>query len=66
MKTRKVIAALTAAGCEQVRSHGRHAVYRCPCGGHMAPVPVSHTEVTAGVLNSLVKQLPCLPKGWLS
>jgi predicted RNA binding protein YcfA (HicA-like mRNA interferase family) len=66
MKTRKVLAALAAAGCVEIRRSGRHTVYGCPCGKHTAPVPASHTEVTAGVLASIVKQLPCLPKGWLA
>lgn len=66
MKTRKVIQRLTAVGCVELRHSGRHTVYGCPCGRHTAPVPASHVEVTAGVLNSIVKQLPCLPKGWLA
>ena len=65
MKTREVLAALTQAGCTELRRRGRHRVYLCPCGLHRVPLPGSHGEVSAGVLTSLVRQLPCLPEGWL-
>lgn len=48
-----------------LRSDGRHAVYGCPCGRHVAPVPTTHLEVTAGTIRSIIKQLACLEKGWL-
>ena len=65
MKTRKVIAALRRNDCTEVRSSGRHTIWACPCGEHSAPVPASHTEITAGVVRSIEKQMTCIPKGWL-
>ena len=65
MKTAKVLARLDKAGCTMLRTSGRHTVYRCPCGEHTAPVPDSHREISAGVVRSLINQMPCLPEGWL-
>ncbi len=64
MKRREVIRAMEAAGCAELRDTGRHTVYGCPCGQHIGPVP-RHTEISAGVVGSLTKQLACLPEGWL-
>jgi len=64
MKLRDVEAALRAAGCKVLRDNGRHTVWGCPCGKHTAPVP-RHTMVTAGVVRSIIKQMPCLGEGWL-
>ena len=65
MQTRRVIAALNQAGCRFVRGDGRHSMYRCPCGQHVAAVPASHRMIKAGVIRSIIRQLPCLKEGWL-
>ena len=65
LPTRKVLAALRSAGCKELRNNGRHTVFGCPCGRHIAPVPVSHRTVKAGVLRSITRQLSCLSEGWL-
>ncbi|MHB1165369.1 MAG: type II toxin-antitoxin system HicA family toxin [Candidatus Nanopelagicales bacterium] len=65
MRVREVERALRKAGCTFLRSDGRHAVYGCPCGRHVAPVPTTHLEVTAGTIRSIIKQLACLENGWL-
>lgn len=64
MRRRDVVAALLANGCRSLRNSGGHEVYGCPCGKHKAPLP-RHNEITAGVIDSIRKMLPCLPKGWL-
>lgn len=64
MKRLHVIAALRAHGCEPVRNRGGHEVWKCPCGEHTTAVP-NHREITAGVVNSIQKQMPCLEEGWL-
>lgn len=64
MRRRLVLRALDAARCTFVREGAEHTVYACPCGQHKTAVP-RHTDVTAGVIGSIIKQLPCLPKGWL-
>ena len=65
MKTQRLLGAMIRSGCMQVRSNGRHTVFRCPCGEHVAPVPTSHRDVAAGVVRSIESQFACLPKGWL-
>lgn len=65
MSTLKVRTCLVDAGCRLVRRTGRHDIYACPCGVRTAPVPTSHRKISAGVVRSLIRQLPCLPKGWL-
>lgn len=64
MRRRLVVAALVRAGCVKLRDTGGHTVYGCPCGQHIAPVP-RHNETTAGVIGSLIREMACLPKGWL-
>lgn len=64
MKRRDVINALESNEC-RVHGRGRHTVYVCPCGKHKAPVPASHTTITAGVVKSIGSQMACLPEGWL-
>lgn len=65
MKSRDVISALESNQCGVYSSKGRHTVYICPCGKHKAPVPASHTTITAGVVKSIGNQMACLPEGWL-
>uniref|UniRef100_UPI003F4927F4 type II toxin-antitoxin system HicA family toxin n=1 Tax=Promicromonospora sp. CA-289581 TaxID=3240013 RepID=UPI003F4927F4 len=64
MRRREVEAALRAQGCTILRDRGDHTIWGCPCGKHKAPVP-RHTTITAGVVRSIIKQLACLPEGWL-
>lgn len=64
MSRRNLERALRHNGCTITREGGRHTVYRCPCGEHQAPVP-RHNEISAGVVGAIIRQMPCLPKGWL-
>ena len=65
VKYRALTRALREVGCELVRQgRGDHEIWRCPCGRHTAIV-VQDSQVSAGVVRSIVKQLDCLPKGWL-
>jgi predicted RNA binding protein YcfA (HicA-like mRNA interferase family) len=54
-QTRRAIKELTSAGWVLVRSDGRHANYRCPCGQHQFPLPVTHKTVSAGVMDKMRK-----------
>jgi hypothetical protein len=63
MKLRDVERALRAAKCRSDKGTN-HAVWRCPCGAHSTAVP-RHTNVSPGVLRNIVRDLACLPKGWL-
>lgn len=64
MKRRDVERALLAAGCTSLRHKGGHEVRGCPCGQHSTALP-NHSEITAGVVGSMVTQMPCLSEGWL-
>jgi hypothetical protein len=65
MKRRDVVRLLTDQGCRLLRAgKGDHEVWICPCGNHRA-VLVRDTEVSAGVLRSVVRSLACLREGWL-
>ena len=54
-QTRKVVKELTRERWFEVRSDGRHAIYRCPCGLHQFPLPVTHSKVSAGVVAKMRK-----------
>jgi predicted RNA binding protein YcfA (HicA-like mRNA interferase family) len=64
MKRRDVERALSRIGATLVRDKGEHTIYRCTCGQHQTALP-RHTDITAGVVGSIIKQLPCAAKGWL-
>ncbi|WP_211173978.1 type II toxin-antitoxin system HicA family toxin [Pseudonocardia xinjiangensis] len=64
MKLRAVEKALIAHGCQVLRNTGDHTVWKCPCGAHRAPVP-RHRDISPGVVQSVGKQMACLPEGWL-
>ena len=34
------------------------------CGKHTTSV-LRHSEITAGVIGNIIRDLACLPKGWL-
>lgn len=57
---------LTGSMRHKVSERGIHEKWRCPptCGKHTTSVP-RHNEVTAGVVGNLIRDLACLPKGWL-
>ena len=65
MATRRLVRCLRSAGCVLLRRSGRHDVYACPCGAHIAPVPTSHRMVSAGVVRSIEQAMACLGRGWL-
>jgi predicted RNA binding protein YcfA (HicA-like mRNA interferase family) len=64
MKRREVVKALRQSGCLIEREGGEHTIWRCPCGQHQTAVP-RHTEITAGVIGKIEKQMACLDRGWL-
>jgi predicted RNA binding protein YcfA (HicA-like mRNA interferase family) len=64
MKTRDVHRALTTAGCHLLRDTGGHEAWGCPCGQHVTAVP-RHRTICPGVVRNLIRDLACLPKGWL-
>lgn len=64
MSKRQVVRALQAHRCVKVSEQGKHEKWRCPCGQHMTAL-TRHTQVTAGVVRSLITDLACLPEGWL-
>jgi len=66
MAKRLVVRALAVQGRYKVSERGIHEKWRCPptCGKHTTSVP-RHNEVTAGVVGNLIRDLACLPKGWL-
>jgi hypothetical protein len=60
MRLRVVERALRAQGCGVIYDDGKHTKWGCPCGRHTTAVP-RHRDVTPGV----IRDLECLPKGWL-
>jgi predicted RNA binding protein YcfA (HicA-like mRNA interferase family) len=64
MAKRLVVKALTDHGCYKVSERGIHEKWGCPCGQHVTSVP-RHSEITAGVIRNLIRDLACLPEGWL-
>ena len=63
---RLVVRALTDHGCYKASERGIHEKWKCPrtCGKHTTSVP-RHNEITAGVISNIIRDLTCLPKGWL-
>jgi hypothetical protein len=66
MAKRLVVAALLRAGCRKISEHGKHEKWGCPigCAQHVTALP-RHDEITAGVVRNLIRDLKCLPEGWL-
>lgn len=64
MRRKAVERALRKHDCTVIYDDGKHTKWGCPCGSHIAPVP-RHIDVTAGVIRNIIRDLPCLPKGWL-
>jgi len=64
MKLRLVERALRKQDCEVTSEDGKHTKWGCPCGKHATAVP-RHREVTPGVIRNIIRDLACLPKGWL-
>ncbi|GAA3093709.1 hypothetical protein GCM10010464_66710 [Pseudonocardia yunnanensis] len=64
MKRRDVEAVLLQQGCAVKSDRGDHTKWICPCGRHITLVP-RHKHVSPGVVQSIGKQLACLPEGWL-
>lgn len=64
MRLRDLVRALTGQGCRVLRDTGRHTAWGCPCGQHMAAVP-RHGVVSPGVVRNVIRDLACLPEGWL-
>jgi hypothetical protein len=66
MAKRLVVRALVRQGCLKAGEQGIHEKWQCPpaCGRHVTALP-RHNEITAGVIRNLIRDLACLPKGWL-
>ena len=58
MSKRQVVAALGDSG--------KHEKWGCPleCRQHLSSLP-RHDEITAGVVRNLIRDLKCVPEGWL-
>lgn len=64
MRLRAVERALRTHGCGVVSEDGKHTKWGCSCGKHSTAVP-RHRDVTPGVIRNIIRDLDCLPKGWL-
>ncbi|WP_461152615.1 type II toxin-antitoxin system HicA family toxin [Saccharopolyspora tripterygii] len=64
MKRTALVRLLEHHGCRTIRNRGNHEVFGCPCGQHQAPVP-RHSKISPVVVQSVEKQLACLPRGWI-
>jgi hypothetical protein len=66
MTKRQVVAALLRQECRKLSDSGRHEKWGCPlnCRQHVTSLP-RHDEITAGVVRNLIRDLKCLPEGWL-
>lgn len=62
MKRKDLEKALTKAGSRPLRNRGGHEIWGCPCGKHAVPVP-NHPTIEAGTIRSIIKFMPCIPKG---
>lgn len=64
MKYRDLATRLRAAGCTSKPGKGDHEKWYCPCGQHMAVITRPGT-VSPGVVAQAMRNLKCLPEGWL-
>ena len=64
MKYREVARALTAHGCVSRKGKGDHEVWYCPCGKHRTVI-TRPGDVSPGLIRQAIRELSCLPKGWL-
>jgi predicted RNA binding protein YcfA (HicA-like mRNA interferase family) len=64
MKRREVERKLSKQGCVVLSEDGIHTKWGCPCGEHTAAIP-RHREISPGVIRNTIRDLECLPKGWL-
>jgi predicted RNA binding protein YcfA (HicA-like mRNA interferase family) len=64
MRYREVEKALREQGCTMRQGRGSHERWTCPCGQHKTALK-RDTEVSAGVVRSIIRDLACLPEGWL-
>jgi hypothetical protein len=66
MSKRDVVTALLRQKCRKLSDAGRHEKWGCPltCRPHVTSLP-RHDEITAGVVRNLIRDLKCLPEGWL-
>jgi hypothetical protein len=61
---RALVAALRQQRCVKVSEQGKHEKWQCGCGQHTTAVP-RHREISPLVVNGIIEDLKCLPKGWL-
>jgi hypothetical protein len=66
MAKRRVVAALLKQQCRKLSEQGKHEKWGCPlsCQRHLTALP-RHDEITAGVVRNVIRDLECLPEGWL-
>jgi hypothetical protein len=64
MKTAVIRRRLRDQGCSMRQGKGDHERWTCPCGKHKTAL-VQDTENSPGVVSQIIKDMACLPKGWL-
>jgi predicted RNA binding protein YcfA (HicA-like mRNA interferase family) len=64
MSLRRVERPLQSNDCLKVSDDGSHTKWGCPCGQHTTAVP-RHRDISLGVVRNIMRDLACLPKGWL-
>ncbi len=64
MRLRDIVARLGAKGCAMLSEDGKHTKWGCPCGSHVTAVP-RHRDISPGVVRNIIRDLACLPEGWL-
>lgn len=64
MKLREIERRLARNRCTQLSDDGSHTKWGCPCGHHTTAVP-RHRDISPGVIRNIIRDLACLPKGWL-
>jgi hypothetical protein len=65
MKHRDVVKALRRNGCTMRQGRGDHEVWTCGCDLKHTDAIRDDTDVSPGVIRSLIDKMECLPKGWL-
>jgi len=64
---RQIARILRSHGCEHVRTHGSHHVWRCGTCSATIPAHKESSQVAPGTLRQIEAAMaPCLGEGWLS
>lgn len=63
---RDITKAMRSHGCSSKPGKGDHEKWYCSCGqGHMTVITRT-TVVSPGLVRQAIRNLPCLPEGWIS